>query len=252
MAHALYHCRVMHKRLKPFTHQFRYPVFTVLFDLDELGALARSIPFFSVNQLNVAAFYDRDHGLRDGSPLRPWVEAEATQHDIDLTGGKIYLLCFPRMFGYVFNPISVYFCHDRMGVRRAIVYEVKNTFGEQHSYFVPVSDEAVHRHSRAKNFHVSPFIAMDCRYHFATRLAHDTLALSIFQTESDAPMLVAKMTGKRERLTAWTLARAMVRYAFLTLGVIVAIHFEALKLWIKGAQYIPKPTPPAAAFSDQS
>jgi len=253
MASALYFGEVMHRRLRPLRHRFVYRVFTGLFDLDELPKLGRRLRLFSHNRLNLFSFHDRDHGRRDGSPLRPWVEGHLAATGIDLDGGRILLLCFPRLLGYVFNPLSVYFCFHRDGGLRAILYEVKNTFGDQHGYLLPVEDgdDGVVRQSCDKVFHVSPFIEMACRYHFRLRVPDARLALAIRQSTLAGPdgepdMLVATVTGRRRPLDDATLFRAWLRHPLMTLKVIAAIHFEALRLWRKGARFHRRTPPPEA------
>ena len=156
----LYLGEVMHKRLHPFTHRFVYRVFSMLVDLDELPALDRGLRLFAHNRRGVFSFRDRDHGPRDGTQLRPWVEAHLAGAGIDFAGGRIFLHCFPRVLGFGFNPISIFWCYDARGALRAILYEVKNTFGDQHGYLVPITAPrepgATLRHARDKLFHVSP------------------------------------------------------------------------------------------------
>ena len=158
---SIYFGHVMHQRMKPFRHGFRYRIFTLLVDLDELPALAKKTGVLSHNRFNIFSICDKDHGTRDGNPLKPWVLKHAREKGIDLDGGKIYMLCFPRLFGYVFNPLTIYFCEDRVKNLAAVLYEVKNTFGEQHGYFLRASEgEAPVRHDHPKHFYVSPFIPM--------------------------------------------------------------------------------------------
>jgi DUF1365 family protein len=162
-ASGLYASRVMHQRFFPVGHRFTYGVWYLLADLDELPRLDRAIPGFAHNRTALVSVHDRDHGPRDGSPLRPWIEARLAEAGIDLQGGPVRLLCFPRVFGYVFNPLSVWFCHGPDGELRAILYEVSNTFGETHGYLVPVpagDDRAVIRSGFDKELFVSPFIDM--------------------------------------------------------------------------------------------
>lgn len=245
----LYLARVMHHRLRPFDHRFVYRVFTLLLDLDELPALDGRLRLLAVNRKGVLGFHERDHGPRDGTALRPWVEARLADAGIVIDGGPIRLLCFPRLFGYVFNPLSVYFCHRPDGGLAAIVYEVKNTFGEQHPYVLPVGDG--HRpgariaQSCAKDFYVSPFIPMEAGYHFRLYEPSERLSLAIRETDAKGALLLANLTGERRALTDRGLAAAVLRHPLMTLKVIAAIHVEALRLWWKGARLVPRP--PAAA-----
>ena len=254
---ALYVGRVMHHRLRPFRHRFVYRVFSLYLDIDRIDGLAGRLRWLSVNRPNLFAFYDRDHGARDGSPLRPWVEAALARRGIDLQGGAIRLLCFPRVLGYVFNPLSIYFCHHADGALRAVLYEVKNTFGDQHAYVLPVAhrpdggetgDPAIAQ-ACDKRFYVSPFIGMDAHYRFRLAPPGDRLAVTIRQSVPDGELLIATLTGRRRRLTDATLAGAFVTHPLMTLKVIAAIHWEALWLWAKGATFHRRPPPPREGVS---
>lgn len=249
----LYRGFVMHRRLVPFRHAFRYRVFTLVVDLDELPALDRRLRLFSHNRANLFAFHDRDHGARDGSALRPWVESHLCAAGIDAAGGRIELLCLPRVFGYVFNPISIYFCHRRDGMLAAILYEVKNTFGDQHGYLIPAdagADGWVHQ-SQDKRLHVSPFLPMASRYEFRVRPPADRVAIVIRQAVDGAPTLLATLTGVRRPLTDRSLVAILLALPFSTLQVMAAIHWQALRLWRKGARFHRRPDPPAEAVTYQ-
>jgi DUF1365 family protein len=247
MSSALYFGTVLHTRLKPRRHRLSYRVFSLLLDLDELAELAASSRIFSHNRLNLFSFHDRDHGAGVTQPLRPQVEAQLERAGIDLAGGAIRLLCFPRILGYVFNPLSVYFCQHRDGALRAILYEVNNTFGERHSYLIPVEDSNrdIIRQSCQKEFYVSPFMAMDCRYDFRIAPPAERLAVVIQQYDAEGPILHASLVGSRADLTDGNLIGAFLRYPLMTLKVFAGIHWEALKLWRKGMRLVPHPKPPA-------
>ena len=251
----LYIGRVYHGRLKPFRHQFRYRVFSLYLDLDDIPALAKRLRLFSHNHPNLLSFHDKDHGARDGSPLRPWVEHALASRGIDLSGGPIGVLCFPRLFGYVFNPLTLYFCHHPDRGLAAIVYEVKNTFGQQHAYVLPVGGGAIEKPTEAveqgcnKRFYVSPFITMDCRYRFRVHPPGDRLSVLIRQSDQEGDLLVASQTGRRVRLTDTTLLRAVAAHPLMTHKVFGAIHWHALRLWLKGARFHRKPAPPAEPIS---
>ena len=243
---ALYFGTVTHQRLKPVRHELNYRVFSLLLDLDELPALARRLRLFSHNRFNLFSFHDRDHGLRDGTSLRPYVEGQLARAGIALGGGPIRLLTFPRVLGYVFNPLSIYFCHDADARLRAILYEVSNTFGEQHSYLIPVSgQDGLVSQSCAKEFYVSPFMEMACRYEFRLSAPGETIAVYIRQSDRAGPILHASLAGARAELTDRTLARAFLTHPLMTLKVIGGIHWEALRLWRKGLKILPRPAPPA-------
>lgn len=244
----LYLGQVMHKRLKPFVHRFTYRVVSLLVDLDELATLDRRLPLFAHNRFSLFSFHDKDHGPRDGSPLRPWIDRQLADAGIDIAGGPVRILCFPRLWGYVFNPLSVWFCsHPEQGLR-AILYEVSNTFGESHSYLIPVAPgtpagAAIHQ-ACDKGFYVSPFIEMQSHYRFRLREPDERLNLLIRQQVLEGEILLASLNGRRRALSGAALARAALAHPLMTLKVIAAIHWEALRLWRKGARIQPRPAVP--------
>ncbi len=258
MRSRLYTGEVMHKRLLPFRHRFRYRVFSLLLDLDELPRLDRELRLFSHNRFNLFSFHDRDHGGRDGRPLRPWIAARLAEAGIesdiatDIAGGRgrIELLCFPRVLGYVFNPLTIWFCRDSSDRLRAVLYEVRNTFGDKHGYLLPVAEahrpEQPLRQACAKGFHVSPFLPMDGGYRFRLHEPGERLSVLIREDLPEGEVLVATQTGRRAPLDDRRLARAFVAFPLLTLKVIAAIHWQALRLWLKGARFHRRPAPPAA------
>ncbi len=245
----LYFGNVMHARLRPFRHRFAYGVFSMLLDLDALPELAERSRLFGYNASGLFSFFDADHGARDGSAASDWVRTHLAQAGLAQAGARIYALCFPRVLGYVFNPITVYFCYAADGRLGALLYEVKNTFGDQHGYLIAV--DAGHVRGRpvaqraAKNFHVSPFIDMAQLYRFRIGEPEEKLALLIREDAADGELLVASQTGARVAWSDRNLLRAFLRYPLLTLKIVGAIHWEALRLWIKGAKYHPRPAPPA-------
>ena len=233
------------------THRLRSRVFGLFLQLEKLEYWSNALRLFSHNRFNLTGFYDKDHGPRDGSSLRAWVEAAAAAKGHDVTGDKIYILAFPRYLGYVFNPLSIFFIYGPQGLR-AVLYEVKNTFGDQHGYYIDLSDSAPNtdggtfRHQRDKGFYVSPFIHMDCTYQFriappGTRL---NIAIHQFDKFSTEKILTAAWTGTRFPLNDFNLARMCLIHPFLTHKIIGAIHWEALKIWLKGGRYHKRPAPP--------
>ena len=165
MRSAIYRGLVQHERFRPARHKLAYRVFSLLIDLDELGDLDGRLPLLGINRPGVLSFRESDHG--DGvTPLRIWAARLLRDEGIVCDGGRIEMLCYPRIFGFVFNPLTTYFCHDRSGELRAILYEVHNTHGERHTYVLPATGERVVRHAAAKQFFVSPFMPMDCIYRF--------------------------------------------------------------------------------------
>ena len=243
----LYVGSVMHRRLRPFVHRFTYRVFSLYLDLDELAGLSRRLALFSHNRWNLLGFRDRDHGPRDGSPLRPWAEAQLAAAGLAGPYGAIRLLCFPRLLGYVFNPLSVWFCHDGAGRLLAVIYEVSNTRGQHHAYTIAVGQggpaNAPLEQGCAKLFHVSPFIPMAARYHFRLREPSDRLAIAILESVAEGPILAATHTGRRRGLTDRNLAAALLGHPLMAVKVIGAIHWQALRLWLKGARVQSRPVP---------
>ena len=248
----LYVGAVTHERFAPRRHRLRYAMFQMLFDLDETPALARRLRLFSHNAFNIVGFHDRDHGDAREGPLRGWVEETLGRAGTPIDGGRILLLCMPRILGYVFNPLSIYFCHHRDGDLAAILYEVNNTFGERHSYLIPVSDPAGApvRQSCAKAFHVSPFMDMAMTYDFQITRPGETLATTIHGRDSAGALVIAAaFTGVRINVTDASLARALVTHPLLTLKVVAAIHLEAAKLLLKGLRLRPHPPAPREPVS---
>lgn len=239
---------VVHKRLLPFTHELSYSVFSLLLDIDQLPETAAGTKIFSHNKRGILSFYDKDHGPRDGSPIRPWLEPILKRHDIDLQGGPVRLLCFPRLWGYVFNPLSVYYCYDSTNALKAVLYEVCNTFGEWHGYLIKAHDTGGNdpiRQSVEKVFHVSPFMPVDGHYAFTLRPPNERLSLVIRYLNQDGKdRMVARHTGTRLDLTDRNLVSTVTKHPMMTWKVTAGIHWEALKLWAKGARYHAKPTPP--------
>lgn len=244
----LYLGTVTHQRMRPKAHALRYRVFSAYLDLDELGALQARLRLFGHNRRAAITFLDRDHGPGEAAPLRPWVESQLARAGIDIDGGPIRLLCYPRIFGYVFNPLTVWFCHHRDGRLAAILWEVNNTFGQRHSYLIPVEGHSgsVVRQECEKRFYVSPFIAVEGRYRFRVTMPAVDLALDILQHDPQGgPLLHARFEGVRAPLDDRTLAKCLVRYPLLTLKIMAGIHIEAFRLWWKGVPLIHRPPPPA-------
>jgi uncharacterized protein len=253
-AAALYFGDVMHARLKPVRHRFSYRVMSLLIDLDRLIEANRQSPLFAVNRAALYSFCEKDHGQRDGSSLRAYAERCAAEHGIDLNGGRVLLLCYPRLMGYTFNPLSAYFCYHADGHLALIIYEVRNTFGDIHLYVLPVGAEQISdagvRQQQDKLFYVSPFIEMAMRYHFRVSPPGERIRLRILETDREGPLLAATFSGRRRALTSAALLRSFFSLPLVTFKIVAAIHWEALRLWLKGARFVPRTN--AAPFTGGS
>jgi hypothetical protein len=248
----LYVGEVMHRRFFPVRYRFAYRVFSLLLDIDRIDAAARATAIFSHNRFNLLAFHDADHGPHDGSPLRPWLERSLARFGVELEGGRVDLLCFPRVLGYTFNPLAIWYCRHRDGSLRAVLLEVSNTFGERHGYLLHDNGAPLAwpvRQARAKCFHVSPFVGMQAEYRFRLSEPGERLEIGIRELQDDRLMLVAAQVGRAEPFTSASLLRALLAVPFLTLKVMAMIHWQALKIWLRGATYFPKPTPPREEVS---
>ena len=237
----IYNGSVIHKRFKPKEHFFKYKVFSLFIDLSELNQLNDNLNFFSLNRFNLISFYEKDHGERDGSSLLKWVKQNLNSNNISTENIRVKLLCYPRILGYVFNPLSIFFIYDKNENLVCILYEVKNTFGEQHTYVFKVNGEnKLIQNNCSKKFHVSPFIEMDCNYFFRILNPGDKLSVVIDQYDQDGKILFASQDGKKSDLTSKNLMNSYLKHPLMTFKIISAIHFEAFKLWIKGIRFIKK------------
>lgn len=253
-AASLYVGDVMHARLKPLPHRFVYKVFSLLLDLDALPAANTVSRLFSVGRFNLVSFRESDHGPGDGSALGSHVRALLERDGVDIEGGRILLLCYPRILGYVFNPLSVYWCYGADGMLTAMVYEVTNTFGERHAYVAPIAAGELTasgvRQERDKLFYVSPFLDVRMRYAFRMRPPTDSVRLRILERDAEGPVLSATFAGERRPLTSGVLLRLCGAMPLMTLKVMGGIHWEAAKLWFKGLSLAPRVSPPSAASYD--
>ena len=240
MTSSIYNGTVIHKRFKPKEHFFKYQVFSLLIDLSELDILDKKINFFSYNSFNLISFFDKDHGDRNGTSLIKWVKKNLKENKIDSENIKIKLLCYPRIFGYVFNPLSVFYVYDNNDNLVSILYEVKNTFGEQHTYIFKVENNNLLQHNCEKKFHVSPFIEMNCNYFFRILKPAEKISVIIDQYQSNEKILYASQDGKRTDFTSLELLKSYLKHPLMTFKIISAIHFEAFKLWAKGIKFIKK------------
>jgi len=235
METCIYKGFVTHRRFKPLRHYFSYKTFSILFDLTELEELHKKIGIFSFNKFNIFSFYNKDHGSRDGSDLTEWVKTNLKKYNLNFNISKIKLLCFPRIFGYVFNPLSIFYCYEG-NILKAILYEVKNTFNEQHTYVFPVADNLkIITQQCNKKFYVSPFIEMDTLYNFRLTEPGENIKILIKQTDKIDKVLVACQVGKKQPMSLKQLIINFFIHPMMTLKIILSVHYEALRLWKKGA-----------------
>jgi uncharacterized protein len=249
-AAALYDGQVMHARMKPKAHRFTYRVYSLVIDIGRLDEAADLSRFFSVGRFNLLSFREADHGPGDGSPLLPYARKLLREAGLAQEPARILLLCYPRVLGYTFNPIAVYFAYDVGGQLTGMIYEVRNTFGEMHTYVAPVMagelSEAGLRQQRSKLFYVSPFMDLAMTYRFRVRPPAADIALRILETDDTGPILSASFIGGHTTLTNRSVLAAFFRTPFMTLKVVGGIHWEAMKLWFKGIRFVSRPPAPPA------
>ena len=236
MNSCIYNGEVSHKRFKPVRHFLKYKTFSLFIDLDEINLLDKSISIFSHNKFNIFSFHDNDHGNRDGGCLKDWVLMNIKKFNIGSKITKIKILCYPRIFGYVFNPLSIFYCYEDDKLK-AIFYEVKNTFNEQHTYIFKIKNDQEIIQKCKKKFYVSPFMDMETYYNFKLLNPDEKLFVFIKQTDDKGTVLTASQTGDKKELNFKQLAINFFKYPLMTLKIIGSIHFEALLLWKKGAIY---------------
>jgi uncharacterized protein len=245
---SLYDCRVTHRRHAAPQLRFSYRLFYLLVDIDQLDALPLALRLFSHNRANLVSLHDRDHGSGAPAALRSWAEGLLRGAGIDLQGGRIRLLCLPRVFGFAFNPLSLWYCEDRAGVLRAVIAQVRNTFGERHSYLLDGAGRPLdwqHPVDKDKVFHVSPFLDVAGRYRFRLEAPGAALRLTIHETRDEAPLLDASLTGRARALSDPSLLASVARMPWVTVKVVLAIHWQALRLWLAGAAIRRKPAAPS-------
>jgi len=241
--------QVMHERLRPVLHRFVYPVFYVRVNLARLEELNSA--WFGINRFRLASIRTRDYGKRDGSDLQDWMRGILKQANIS-ADGEIWLQTFPRLFGFVFNPVSFWYCHDQDGALRAVLAEVNNTFGESHRYLlserraITAEVELISE----KNMHVSPFCEVQGHYRFRFRDTAQTSLVSLDYYDEQGLLIKTAVGGKVQALTPHGIRRAVLLQPWLTLGIVAGIHWQALKLWIKGVRYFSKPAAPTTELTE--
>ncbi|MEQ7155864.1 DUF1365 domain-containing protein [Brevundimonas aurifodinae] len=244
---SLYVGEVVHQRVANFEHRLSYGLYMLLLDIDAIEATTRRLRLLSHGRFGLMSVSARDHGDRSDTPLRAQIETHLSAAGIDLRGGVIRLLTMPRILGYGFNPISVYFCHSPDGSIAALVYEVTNTFHERHSYVVALPEDQPSgpiRQTTEKRFFVSPYMDMALTYDFTVQPPGEAVSVVVAVRRGDTPILTASFAGHRRPLTDAELLRAFVTHPLLTWKVTAGIHWEALKMMLKGARYRDRPAPP--------
>lgn len=247
---SLYSSMVMHRRLYPVSYRFMYRLFNILVDIDQLDVATKHSPVFSANRFNLFSFYVKDHLLSTATSLRETADTILAKFNVSKSPSKIYILCFPRVLGCVFNPLSIWYCLDNENQPVAIICEVRNTFGEKHFYLLSQEQTlwpVKQRH--AKQFHVSPFIGMDADYEFRISRPGALSTVGIREYENNELMLVASMKCQRIEFNSWNLILQSIRVPFQTVKVLAAIHWQALWIWIAGAPLYYKPAPPEKEVS---
>ena len=230
-----------HERSMPFTHRFKYGLSMIEVDIDRLDEAATSSRLFSFERINLFSFRRRDHGDRQDVPLRPWAEEQFAKAGIDLQGGAIRLVTYPRHLFYKFAPISLWLGYGLDGELRGILYEVNNTFGETHTYAATTPDAPRSQHQTDQVFHVSPFFDVSGRYEFTLRDDDKRLSLMVATQTQNGQQHLATIMARKQPLTSAQLLWITLTKPFSTLSVTLAIHWQAFRIWLKGARYHSKP-----------
>lgn len=233
----VYTGQVVHKRLTPRRHAFSYRVFALCLDVDEIDRLARELRLFSRSRWNLLSFHDADHGAGDGTTVGAHARALLDAAGLADCSARVELVCYPRVLGFVFNPLSVYFGYDVGGRLGAIVYEVTNTLGERRSYVIRVEEvsvDGVVAQRCAKELYVSPFTAAAGGYGFHVVPPGERLVIGVDFRQEERAVLKTHFRGDRHALSDRAIGRLLLRYPLMTLKVVAGIHLEALRLWLKG------------------
>lgn len=245
----LYAGAVVHKRLVPKRHGFAYRVFALCLDVDEIDRLDRELRLFSRGRANLLSFYDGDCGEAGVRPIAEKTRRLLAEAGLECFGARIELLTYPRILGYVFTPLSVFFCHDAGGALGAVIYEVTNTFGERRSYLIEAGGRARETlvQECRKQLYVSPFTGANGTYSFHVVAPSERIVIGVAFRDGDQPVLKTHFRGERIALTDASVARLLARHPLMTLKVVGAIHYEALRLWLKGVPLVPRHVSPAYA-----
>ena len=250
---------VKHQRLRPAKNAFGYGVFTISIPMRARSTNPNLLSQngLSDNRWGLCAFFDKDHGLGEANSLA-WIEKILADNHVQHVDGEIWLQTFPRVLGYVFNPVSFWICTRADGKVQAVLAEVNNTFGERHCYLLHKDSGEVLRSgetlSSKKVFHVSPFCAVRGDYHFRFLFPQDSISgknnvCRIELHEDGQPLINTSISGTSRPLSRANIMLALLRYPLMSLGVIFRIHWQALKLWVKGVPFHSKPKPPELEVS---
>ncbi len=237
MKSCIYIGNIMHMRLVPKKHKFNYRVFSLFLDLDFIDKQKDNFKFLKLNKFGLISFFNKDHGSRTNNKLKPWVNSLLIKNNLP-KASKIFLLSFPRIIGLGFNPLSVYFCYDKK-ILKSIIYEVKNTFGDQVPYVfeAKIDKDGAIRHCQKKEMYVSPFIDMNQNYHFAIYPPNERISIRIKEEGGNGDLLIATQKGVSKELTDLNLLLTLISHPLMGIKVILAIHWHALRLFLKGIQF---------------
>lgn len=239
----LCHGLVVHRRYRPKLHALRYRVFSLLIDLDEAEALSARLNLFSFNRANLFSLREADHGDASAAGLKRAIVKKVHAAVPEVAIERVLIFCFPRVLGYVFNPLTVFYCFSRDERLRAIVYEVNNTFGDRHHYVLPVAEDADQpvAQSCSKKMYVSPFNAVEGEYEFHVSPPSEKLVVGVNLRVDGAPVLKAYLCANTQTLSDRSLIRAFFGMPAMTFKVVAGIHWEALLLWLKGLKTVKRP-----------
>lgn len=245
---SIFRGEVVHKRMRPVEHKLNYRVFSLLMDVDRLDDEAKRLKLFSLNRFNLFSINENQHGNRDGSSLSSFAWQQVRKAGMGDRVERIMVLFYPRIFGFAFNPLTVYYCLDSNGAPALMIYEVRNTFGQALTYVLPAGADhgGTFSHVIDKCFYVSPFNEVDGRYTFHVVKPEDDLTVGVALKTDNAPLIRTHFKGRRNKLSDRGLLKVFFAYPLMTLKVVAAIHWEALKIWRKGIRINTCPEAPEA------
>jgi DUF1365 family protein len=251
--HTVVDAVVAHRRRRPRENAFHHRVAYLCLDLGDLESAAGR--WLKLDRRGFVAFHRADHGARDGGDPRQWMRRILCDHGLEATcDGAVLLMTLPRLLGYVFNPVSFWFCRDRSGALRAVLCEVCNTFGERHCYLVHRADRRPLQPDEwiegRKVFHVSPFLPVEGHYRFRFRLDDEAVRVDVNYHNADGLTLATSVAGRRQKLDDFAVLRHFLGRPTMTLGVMARIHWQALQLWRKRVKFHRKPEPPTELVTD--